>query len=420
MFGQLHEDTLQSASNLAILLSQQQPLTAEAFGEARRLYALAISGREASAGPDHPRTLYTVSNLAKLLSEFPDSSCEILGEADKLHERAADKLKEALGDQHPLTLAALHNQACHWLACSAFRAQSARSGDRDARLDERALAQLRQVHNKRMEKLGKEHPDTLATERVLRSETRRDRLSGGSARTRLANYSSWKDLSVEEYPEICSAKHFAEMRALVREFGVSRLKSELVTTGYVDPESETLTVGMQPFNVFARMAAGVMVQASMVEAQTRLGRFQDEFLVACNKPEYNDMWESSETAWVGKASMSERHVFFTVKDLRWEWFNVLTFGLISGIDQGIKKLQDMREAALVWAEATDGWPPRERVGLYLHVYAHCSVNSMHLHVVDAGKLGPSYEKLAYKNLPLDDAIKVLMDEKAAKVGATGQ
>ena len=39
-----------------------------------------------------------------------------------------------------------------------------------------------------------------------------------------------------------------------------------------------------------------------------------------------------------------------MKDLHWEWFNVLTFGLISGLPRGIAKLEEMREAAIAYRE----------------------------------------------------------------------
>merc|ERR1711920_33739 len=98
------------------------------------------------------------------------------------------------------------------------------------------------------------------------------------------------------------------------------------------------------FNVFARIAAGVMKQPTMVEAQSYLGKYQDEFAVACNRPECNDNWNNSSPAWVGKASMSKRHTLLIVKNLHWEWFNVITFGLISDLGAAYAKLNAMKEA----------------------------------------------------------------------------
>ena len=122
VLGDAHEDTLQSASNLAVLLSERQadettgklaPLSETKFAEAKDLYALAVSGREKTIGPDHPRTLYTVSNFGRLLSEAPKLTPILLEEADGLHRRAVGKLTEKLHETHPLTLTAMHNQGYH-------------------------------------------------------------------------------------------------------------------------------------------------------------------------------------------------------------------------------------------------------------------------------------------------------------------
>ena len=57
------------------------------------------------------------------------------------------------------------------------------------------------------------------------------------------------------------------------------------------------------------------------------------------------------------------------------------------------------------------------VGLFFHAYPHCSVNATHLHIVDLDYPGPTLEHLNFKNLKLDDCIKVLTAEtKAPKDG----
>merc|ERR1719469_870247 len=146
----------------------------------------------------------------------------------------------------------------------------------------------------------------------------------------------------------------------------------------------------------------------------QLGEFREDYVVVRNKKEYDEMWASSDPAWAGKASMSKRHVLITVKDLHWEWFNVLTFGLVSGLEEGIAKLRGIRDAALEWSCSTDDWPRgRDYLGMFLHVYAHSSVNSMHLHVLDMAEVGPTYHRLSYKNLSFHDAIEVLEDELEA-------
>mmetsp|Transcript_105677 Transcript_105677/g.328159 ORF Transcript_105677/g.328159 Transcript_105677/m.328159 type:complete len:963 (+) Transcript_105677:95-2983(+) len=440
VLGPKHEDTLQSASNMAVLLGDRTPLTQKDFNEARNLYKLAIEGRESLLGPDHPRTLYTLSNLGTLLSRAPDvsQSQTLLLEAEELHTRAATSLSRVLHEGHPVTLTARHNQACHWLAYSSWcrkvvqerkgeaktQAGASRLTSISDELERNGLEQLKLVHTLRIEKLGKEHPDTEQTEKLLlrRSTLAKERERGQHLKSSLTldlnpkhSYSTWAELSVEEFPMLNTKNQFAAARGLLNEFGVDQLFEELVRTGFVDRDSGTLTTGMQPFNVFARIASGVMKQPAMVEAQLRLGRFQDRFIIACNKPECDENWNSDETAWVGKASMSKRHALLLIKDLHWEWFNVLTYGQISGMEEAISRLEQMREAALIYTRATDGWPHADRVGLFLHVHAHSSVKSTHLHVLDMNHVGPTYQKLKYKNLRIDDAISVLKDELKRKL-----
>jgi len=91
-----------------------------------------------------------------------------------------------------------------------------------------------------------------------------------------------------------------------------------------------------------------------------------------------------------------------------------SFGLVSNLDRGIAKLEEMRSAARLWASKTEDWPSGDRLGLFLHVYAHASVYSMHLHMLDLAEVGPSYHKLIYKNLSIDDAIAVLKTERESE------
>jgi len=176
VLGSGHEDTLQSTSNLAVLLGGSKDLSVEQFEEARRLYSLAISGREASAGSSHPRTLYTVSNLGTLLSRAPILSVEIFKEGEALHDRAVNGLVAALHEAHPLTLTAMHHQACHWLAYCSFQENELKQNGAGSlnfkeieRLQESAFEQLLRVKTLRTEKLGKDHPDTALTQQVLTS-----------------------------------------------------------------------------------------------------------------------------------------------------------------------------------------------------------------------------------------------------------
>ena len=143
---------------------------------------------------------------------------------------------------------------------------------------------------------------------------------------------------------------------------------------------------------------------------------RSRFVVCCNRPEADAQWESSEEEWVGKASMAKRHRFLTTTDLRWEWFNVLTFGLDGGLADAVELIERLRAAALGFARRSDGWSEDE-VELRFHVYGHASVPSLHLHVLDRRHLGPTHAALAFKNLSLDDALAVLREELQAETKA---
>ena len=138
----------------------------------------------------------------------------------------------------------------------------------------------------------------------------------------------------------------------------------------------------------------------------------------------------------------------------WTWFNVLTMGLVDvakadavhhdeeemrseeanlelnirTLESALACLRTMREAAYAFVkeDAKSGWSLREKdvfqketqetivkladIGLYFHCYPHCSVNSLHLHIVDLSEVGPTYEALSYKNLSMDMVLKALDKE----------
>ena len=138
----------------------------------------------------------------------------------------------------------------------------------------------------------------------------------------------------------------------------------------------------------------------------------------------------------------------------WTWFNVLTMGLVDvakadavhhdeeemrseeanlelnirTLESALACLRTMREAAYAFVkeDAKSGWSLREKetwqketqetiveladIGLFFHCYPHCSVNSLHLHIVDLSKTGPTYEACRFKNLSMDMVLKALEDE----------
>ena len=138
----------------------------------------------------------------------------------------------------------------------------------------------------------------------------------------------------------------------------------------------------------------------------------------------------------------------------WTWFNVLTMGLVDvakadavdhdeeemrreagdielnlrTLESALACLRTMRDAAhaFVKEDAKSGWSLREKetwqketnqtvveladIGLYFHCYPHCSVNSLHLHIVDLSEVGPTYEALSHKNLSMDMVLTALEKE----------
>jgi len=395
--GRFHEDTLQSQANLAAVLGAQKPLSDQDFKTARALHMSAIAGQEDLHGPNDPRTLCSVSSLAHLLSHAPKLSADILDEAEDYHARACEFLTRTLHRQHPLRLTALLNQALHWLARFSFEGH-------DPLLD-RASALLHRLHGGRSERLVLANPEMVETERLLHEtlSNYRPRIPNGPCK-------AWKAVAMAHCPEVCSACQFRHMRRCLAKFGVDRLHAELVAEHVI--EEDFLTTYWQPFNLYARLGSGVASQPKMRSCQTALGAYQDRYLIASNRPELDLMWESEDPAWIGRTSLSKRHVTLTSKELHWEWFNVLTFGLVSGLRRGLMKLQEIKCAAFHWASHIGGWPPMDQVGFFLVTYPHTSVKSLHLHILDMNFLGPSFLKFRHKHLALEAAIEALQAELA--------
>lgn len=397
MLGKRHEDTLQSASNVAIAISRAEPLSDEASREAHELFKLALEGRQAVKGPAHPTTLHTLSEFGRLLSSDPRCEARV-EEAEDCHERSVSQLREAAEFRtHPTTLIAMHNQGCHW--CQ----RGAREGR--AELFDKGIAQLHEVWSLRAQTLGRFNPQTQETIRALKAHRQPARAAHSGA--------DWQHFCVEEFPEMNTAPLFLEMRACLRRFGVKRLLLELAEEKFVDVGTGLLTVGERPFNYFARVSAGLELQPGLDEVQRWLGPFQDRYMVAGNHQVCDEKWAQSSPDWVGQASMSKRHKCLLAKDLHWEWFNVLTFGLVSGLERGVARLEEMKQAALHWISRADGWPAEDHVGLFLIVYSHTNCKFCQLHLVDLDHLGPTFYALEPRLLRLDDALSSLREEALA-------
>ncbi|CAJ1440895.1 unnamed protein product [Effrenium voratum] len=224
---------------------------------------------------------------------------------------------------------------------------------------------------------------------------------------------------VGRLPIIKDAASFRAARRMLTEElgGMATLKEELARSGFIDPVTGNLTTGTRPFNVFARIGGGVMTQPGMDKEQEYLQEFKDHFIVCSNLPANDEHWDSDDKEWVGKASMSKRHRFLTIKDLHWQWFNVLGFGLLpeskggAGLGRAIALVEVMKAAALRYTAICPGWT--NRVGLFFHVFGHNSVNSLHLHILDMAELGPTFWHYEYKNCPLDVVLKVLKEEASS-------
>jgi len=218
-------------------------------------------------------------------------------------------------------------------------------------------------------------------------------------------------------PDLNSSSQYRLVRRTIETLGGQQaLFNELFRAGLVSEDGQ-LTTAEKPFNLFARCAAGCMEQPGMAEEQVALGSYQDRWMVCRNRPENDDNWDSEESEWLGRASMSRRHRFLTTKDLHWQWFNAVTFGIVPpemggvGSSEALDTVEEMKAAALTYCANVGGWS--DNIGLFFHVFGHNSVNSLHLHILDLQETGPTFNLYAYKNMPLDVVLKVLKEEAIA-------
>jgi len=106
----------------------------------------------------------------------------------------------------------------------------------------------------------------------------------------------------------------------------------------------------------------------------------------------------------------------TTKDPKWQWFNALVLGLVEDTDGSpLESLEKALAEVRLWKEAAMRYTKEMSwdgpIGLYFHSYPYNSVNSLHLHIVDLSTVGPTFEKLQFKNLSIDDVLEVLEDER---------
>lgn len=211
--------------------------------------------------------------------------------------------------------------------------------------------------------------------------------------------SRFYDTSKTSFPNCQTAAEYCRMRDGCRQLGPQQIHDDLASQGYIE-RTGLLAVGPDsPFNVFARITAGVYVQEEMVgEAERMSLAHQAYFMPACGR---------------GKTNMSDRHRFMLIKDLSWWWFNALVIGMkgAGALEESIRIVTEMEKASREYASASDlGWS--SNIGLYFHVYGHNSVNSLHLHIVDLDATTKFYDELNYKNLPVGEVLATLKAELA--------
>jgi hypothetical protein len=239
---------------------------------------------------------------------------------------------------------------------------------------------------------------------------------------------SWKSFATEKFPQIITEEDYSAARQELLLYGVDRLREEL--GGFVDEDGE-LTTGMQPFNIFARVAAGVQhmepeQEREFLRRQEWLGKeYGKEFVIMMNKQERRtntavhtfreetaDMTEEEKEATKGKAGMALRHEFLLIKDPRWDWFNILTPGLVPDgvtVEEAIAKITRMKHAVLHYTRSAP-IPWSKNIGMFFHCYPHVGVNSLHMHFIDLEKTGPTFAAMAKRNLPVDEVLKALHKE----------
>ncbi|KAH7309524.1 P-loop containing nucleoside triphosphate hydrolase protein, partial [Stachybotrys elegans] len=136
LFGEDHDYTLASMSNLASILRRQGR-----WEEAEKLEMQVMETRKIKFGIDHPDTLRSMSNLA---STFWEQSR--WDKAEKLDMQVMETRKIKLGVDHPDTLISMHNLA------STLSDQG--------RLEEAEKLEVQIMESYKM-RLGADHPDTL-------------------------------------------------------------------------------------------------------------------------------------------------------------------------------------------------------------------------------------------------------------------
>ena len=164
-------------------------------------------------------------------------------------------------------------------------------------------------------------------------------------------------------------------------------------------DNNMLTTDEKPFNIFARLASGVM--KNNVD-QSLIGEYSDRFMVCHNHPENDENWNNPNFPGASMAGPDDNgpgHVFITTKDLSYHRFNILPII----IENDVRLLIDLLLAAIKYTVNRKWVKP----GFFFHCYPHNNVESLHLHVLNMEKLGPWFKAGAHKNLNIYDVLSVM-------------
>jgi hypothetical protein len=201
---------------------------------------------------------------------------------------------------------------------------------------------------------------------------------------------------------------YIALREAVAVYGVDRFKKEMEEAGVF--RDGHIASEDKPFNPFARIIAGKMENPCKEHLREE---DEKEFILFQNLPKNDEHWNDGSIQWMGTASMSKNHKFIAPRRTEWNLFNVATLGMGTGgvcREECVKMLQRMRDAGLAYAEKK-GWTD---VFLGFHCFPFCTVNTLHMHVVDLSNVGPTYRYLNYKNLSISDVLDVLTQEYPSK------
>lgn len=227
----------------------------------------------------------------------------------------------------------------------------------------------------------------------------------------------------EEIKDACPALNdiaaFRRARQIMKDRGAKALKEELIRAGSMNADNGFLKADKDSKNIFAKIAAGSMVQERMQSEQECLNQYQSRFCICCNRKQDDLQWNTTGQDLLPKYSMSHRHRFITTRNLHWQWFNPISWGLVPPEDGGVdlagalQEAMDLTAAIQTYVKHCSEPTWSDQVMPFVHAYGHSGVNSLFVHILDMKELGPSFGFHFNKNLPLPVVVQVLREEYEA-------